>query len=77
MGPVGVGAVLEVDVVIVDERLPIGVVVGIAVVDVDEVGTGKLPLIAYILSLLGPPQYSVLLPPQSIEQPSVAGSELV
>ena len=77
MGPVGVEDVLVVDVVIVVERLPIGVVVGIAVVDVDEVGTGKLPLIAYMLSLLLPPQYSVLLPPQSIEQPLVAGSGLV
>ena len=74
MGPVGVGDAL-VDVVTVVERLPIGVVVGIAV-DVDEVDTGRLPLMAYMLSLLGPPQYSVLLPPQSIEQPLVAGSEL-
>lgn len=65
------------DVVDVIEKFPVGVVVGPDVVVDDVVGTGKLPLIPYMLSLPGPPQYSVLLPPQSIEQPFVAGSVLV
>ena len=76
IGPVGVGAGVD-DVVDVIERLPVGAVgpaVGDVVVDVVE--TDTLPLIAYMLSLFGPPQYSVVLPPQSIEQPFVAGSLL-
>ena len=39
------------------------------VADVVEAGAGKLPLSWYISSLLGPPQYSVSLPPHSMEQP--------
>jgi hypothetical protein len=71
IGPVGVG------VGVADVIVELPVPEGILVVLVEVVGRGRLPLIAYMLSLLGPPQYSVVLPPQSIEQPFVAGVVLV
>ena len=71
IGPVGVG------VGVADVIVELPVPEGILVVLVEVVDRDRVPLIAYMLSLLDPPQYSVVLPSQSIEQPFVAGVVLV